>query len=194
MQCTALSKAKLRMGLPKSECRCSRRAVTGYNVCQVHGAGSPFQGRKGGAPMKTGQYSKHKEEFTSLSDLIEAYKCDDELMDLNQDAATLRALLDLKLSQIDLNNPRSLDRNVETVRSLMRDLRYTIQQKTEQESQYLIPIENIQIFLQNVMLVLSANIQDKELLGRIVNELQQIRVMEADVYQRQQYNLPYRKK
>lgn len=193
-QCTALSKTKLRMGLPKSECRCGRRAVYGYNVCQMHGAGSPYKGRKGGRPMITGQYSKHREEFTDLSELIEAYKSDDQLCDMNQDVATLRALLDLKLAQIDVNNERTLDKNVDTIRNLMRDIRYTVQQKSDIESQYLIPIENIQIFLQNVMLVLSANISDKELLRKIVTELQGIRIMEADVYQRQQYQLPRRRK
>lgn len=194
MQCTALSKAKLRQGLPRSECRCQRRAVKGYSVCQVHGAGSPYKGRKGGGPMKTGQYSIHKEEFTSLGEIVEAYKKDEELCNLNQDVATLRALLDLKLDQIDINDSKSLDKNVHIVRDLMRDIRYTVQQKSDIESQYLIPIENIQMFLQNVMLVLSANIQDKELLRKIITELQGIRIMEADVYQRQQYGLPNRRK
>lgn len=194
MQCTTLSKAKLRQGLPRSECRCQRRAVKGYSVCQVHGAGSPYKGRKGGGPMKTGQYSIHKEEFTSLGEIVEAYKKDEELCNLNQDVATLRALLDLKLDQIDINDSKSLDKNVHIVRDLMRDIRYTVQQKSDIESQYLIPIENIQMFLQNVMLVLSANIQDKELLRKIITELQGIRIMEADVYQRQQYGLPNRRK
>lgn len=193
MQCTALSKAKLRQGLPKSECRCQRRAVTGYNVCQVHGAGSPFKGRKGGGPMKTGLYSKHKEDFTDLGQLIDAYKTDSDLCDLNQDVALLRSLLDLKVAEVDINDSKSLDKNIHTIRDLMRDIRYTVQQKNDIESQYLIPIENIQVFLQNVMLVLSANIQDKELLRKIVTELQGIRIMEADVYQRQQYGLPNRR-
>lgn len=194
MQCTAMSKAKLRQGLPRSECRCRRRAVKGYTVCQVHGAGSPYKGRKGGGPMKTGQHSKHKEEFADLSELIQSFRTDDELCDLNQDVATLRALLSLKLDQIDLNDPKSLDRNVHTVRDLMRDIRYTVQQKSDIESQYLIPIENVQMFLQNVMLVLTANIQDKDLLHKIVSELQGIRVMEADIYQRAQYGLPNKKR
>lgn len=194
MQCIAMCKAKLRQGLPRSECRCQRRAVKGYSVCQVHGAGSPYKGRKGGGPMKTGQYSIHKEEFTSLGEIVEAYKKDEELCNLNQDVATLRALLDLKLDQIDINDSKSLDKNVHIVRDLMRDIRYTVQQKSDIESQYLIPIENIQMFLQNVMLVLSANIQDKELLRKIITELQGIRIMEADVYQRQQYGLPNRRK
>lgn len=144
--------------------------------------------------MKTGQYSIHKEEFTSLGEIVEAYKKDEELCNLNQDVATLRALLDLKLDQIDINDSKSLDKNVHIVRDLMRDIRYTVQQKSDIESQYLIPIENIQMFLQNVMLVLSANIQDKELLRKIITELQGIRIMEADVYQRQQYGLPNRRK
>lgn len=193
MQCTALSKSKLRQGLPKSECRCKRRAVKGYTVCQVHGAGSPYKGRKGGGPMKTGQHSKHKDQFTDLSEMIEAFKSDDNLCDLNQDIATLRALLNLKLDQVDISDAKSLDKNVSVIRDLMRDIRYTTQQKSDIESQYLIPIENIQVFLQNVMLVLSANIEDRDLLRKIVSELQGIRIMEADVYQRQQYGLPNRR-
>lgn len=192
MQCTALCKAKVRAGLPKSECRCQRRAVTGYTVCQVHGAGSPFKGRKGGRKMKNGNRSKYKDQFSDLSELIESYKSDESLCDLNQDVATLRALLDMKLDQIDVKDPKTLDKHVDTVRSLMRDIRYTTQQKADIEAQYLIPIENIQVFLQNVMLVLSANIEDKQLLQKIITELQGIRIMEADVYQRQQYGLPNR--
>ena len=143
--------------------------------------------------MKTGKHSRKTDQFTDLSEMIEAYRNDTELDNLDQDIATLRALLNVKLDCIDIHDPRSLDRNVQTVRDLMRDIRYTTQQKSDIESQYLIPIENIQMFLQNVMLVLSANIQDKELLRKIVTELQSIRIMEADVYQRQQYGLPNRK-
>lgn len=194
MQCTALSKQKIRSGLPRSECRCERTAVRGFKVCQVHGAGSPYKGRRGGRPMVTGQYSKYKDSFTSLTDLIDAYSNDKDLCDLSQDTAVLRSLLDLKLSQVDINDESTLDKNLQPIRDLMRDIRYTVQQKSDIESQYLIPIENIQVFLQNVMLVLNANIQDKELLNKIVNELQGIRIMEADIYQRRQYNLPNRRK
>jgi len=33
MQCTAKNKAKMRAGIPLEDCRCRRRAVTGYTVC-----------------------------------------------------------------------------------------------------------------------------------------------------------------
>lgn len=120
--------------------------------------------------MKHGNMSKHKDEFTKLSELIEAYKSDPNLCDLNQDVALLRSLLDIKIAQVDLNDNKSFDSNVQVIRDLMRDIRYTTQQKSDIESQYLIPIENIQMFLQNVMLVLSANIQDKKLLNKIITD------------------------
>jgi hypothetical protein len=52
-QCTAMSK--------RSRQQCRRHAVTGYNVCQMHGAGSPKQGRPGGRPPKDplgGRYAR----------------------------------------------------------------------------------------------------------------------------------------
>lgn len=154
----------------------------------MHGAGSPYKNRKGGRPLVHGRNSKNKS--TKLQDLIEQYKADSsELTNLDNDIALLRALLDVKVSQIDIDDKEDFSKNINGVRDLMRDIRYSIQQKSDITSQYLIPIENIQVFLQNVMLVLSANIEDKELLGRIVNELQGIRIMETDIYQQQRYGI-----
>lgn len=187
MQCTAMSKAKLRQGLPKSECRCKRRAVEGYTVCQIHGAGSPYKGRKGGRPLIHGRNSK--KPSTPLQELVEQYKSDEELCNLDNDIALLRALLDIRVSQIDLTDKKDVSQNINGVRDLMRDIRYSVQQKNDMMSQYLIPIENIQTFLQNVMLVLSANIQDKELLAKIVQELQSIRIMEQDIYDSKRYGI-----
>lgn len=201
MQCTAISKAKKRAGLPIEECRCQRRAVTGYTVCQMHGAGSPYKGRAGGRPLKNGMYSKKASK--QLRELYEEFLGDEHLTDLDDDVAMLRALLSLKLSRIDPDaeqfdengnpNPAALEHNISQIRDLSRDIRYTIQQKSDIMSQYMIPIENVQLFLQNVMMVLASNIPDKELLGRIVEELQGIRIMETDIYQQARY-LPGRNK
>lgn len=195
MQCTAISKAKKRAGLPIEECRCERRAVKGYTVCQVHGAGSPYKGRSGGRPLKTGMYSKKASK--QLKELYEDFLNDENLTSLDDDVALLRSLLALKISRVDPEaeqfdengnlNPNALESNISQIRDLSRDIRYTIQQKHDIMSQYMIPIENIQLFLQNVMLVLSSNIQDKDLLGRIVEELQSIRIMETDIYQQARY-------
>lgn len=194
-QCTALSKAKLRAGLPREECRCQRRAVTGYTVCQMHGAGSPFKGRAGGRPLKTGMYSKKASK--ELRELYEEYLSDDNLTNLDDDVAMLRALLAVKLAKVDPDaeqydedgrpNPNALENNIQHIRDLSRDIRYTIQQKNDIMSQYMIPIENVQVFLQNVMMVLATNIQDKELLAKLVEELQHVRIMETDVYQQARY-------
>lgn len=195
MQCTAISKEKKRQGLPIDECRCKRRAVTGYNVCQVHGAGSPYQGRGGGRPLKTGMYSK--KASVELRELYEEFLSEENLTNLDDDVAMLRALLSLKLAKVDpdadqfdkngMPNPRALENNINHIRDLSRDIRYTIQQKNDIMSQYMIPIENVQVFLQNVMLVLMSNIHDQELLNRIITELQGIRILETDIYQKARY-------
>lgn len=39
--------------------RCKNPAVKGYNVCRMHGAGSPKKGRAGGRPIEHGLYSKY---------------------------------------------------------------------------------------------------------------------------------------
>lgn len=145
--------------------------------------------------MKTGMYSKKASK--ELRELYEEYLGDEHLTDLDDDVAMLRALLSLKLARIDpdaeqLNddgtlNPAALENNISQIRDLSRDIRYTIQQKSDIMSQYMIPIENVQLFLQNVMMVLASNIPDKELLGRIVEELQGIRIMETDIYQQARY-------
>lgn len=188
MQCTALSKRKLRQGLPKEECRCSRRAVKGYTVCQwiqMHGAGSVLKGRKGGRPLIHGQRSKRPSN--TITDLIQRYEGDTDLTNLDKDIALLRGLLEQKISHIDLEDKKDFNNNINGVRDLMRDIRYTIQQKSDIQSQYMIPIENVQMFLQSIVLVLTTNIKDKELLQSILNQIQNIRILESDIYDQRKY-------
>lgn len=63
--------------------RCQRRAVTGYNVCQVHGAGSPKQDREGGRKAKDGLRSQNIPE--RLLSTYESISSDDRLLELRRD-------------------------------------------------------------------------------------------------------------
>lgn len=74
--------------------RCYRRPVYrwGYEVCQVHGAGSPAKGRPGGKPPK----SRPRSYSLPREDLVEYYKKaleDKELLSTRQDIAVSVAFL-----------------------------------------------------------------------------------------------------
>lgn len=83
MQCTATAKSTGE--------RCRRHAVNGYKVCQVHGAGSPKQGRRGGRPPTHGRYSKWKKE--DIRELVEQFEADEEPLNILPEIAAVRALL-----------------------------------------------------------------------------------------------------
>ena len=67
---------------------CHNRAVIGYNVCKMHGAGT--KEHPGGRPIVHGRYSKRVK--ITLRGKIEEFKNDPNLMALDQDIALLRVL------------------------------------------------------------------------------------------------------
>jgi hypothetical protein len=72
--------------------RCKRNAVTGYTVCQVHGAGAPRKGRAGGRPanhnlVTVGRYSKHLP--TRLVEDYEKSLKDPELLNLRDEISII---------------------------------------------------------------------------------------------------------
>lgn len=90
-QCTAKSKA--------SGQRCKRWAVTGYRVCQVHGAGSPHKGRPGGRPVTNGRWSKQLP--TRLLERYETSARDAELLALREEIALVDSRIGDVLSRVD---------------------------------------------------------------------------------------------
>ena len=81
-QCTAKSK--------RTGERCKANAVQGYSVCRMHGAGSPHQGRPGGAPPTTGRYSIKRAE---LARRAAEFQADPIPGDLTGELVLMRALL-----------------------------------------------------------------------------------------------------
>lgn len=93
-QCTAKAK--------HSGERCRRRAVSGYAVCQVHGAGSPKQGRPGGvsrAALAEGRYRRYLP--ARLAERYEEARGDATLLALRDDIALLDARLAELLGRVD---------------------------------------------------------------------------------------------
>jgi len=85
-QCTAKAKS--------TGNQCKRSAVSNYPVCQVHGAGSPLQGRPGGRPRQSGRWS------TKLPNRLKSryieFLNDPQLLDMDSEIA----LVDTRLGEI----------------------------------------------------------------------------------------------
>lgn len=74
--------------------RCKNPAVTGYEVCRFHGAGTPSKGKLGGRPIKTGRYSKHLP--TRLAARYNEAQNDPDLLQLRDEVA----LLDTRIGEL----------------------------------------------------------------------------------------------
>lgn len=94
MQCTATVR--------KTGEQCRRNAVTGKTVCQVHGAGSPYKGRPGGAPLtREGRYSKYLP--ARLAGRYEEANKDTELLALREEVSLVDSRLADLLKRVDTN-------------------------------------------------------------------------------------------
>ncbi len=78
--------------------RCRNPAVTGYEVCRSHGAGSPHVGRPGGRPPVHGRYSTRHHQ--ALEDKKREFMQDPRPGDLTEELALQRALLQGVLDKV----------------------------------------------------------------------------------------------
>jgi hypothetical protein len=90
-RCTATAKS--------SGERCKNPAVKGWDVCRMHGAGSPKDETTGGAPPTHGRYSAKRRE--SLQEKIQEYREEDDPTQLWEELALLRAVLQEWLSNLE---------------------------------------------------------------------------------------------
>lgn len=98
MKCTAHSS---RTGNP-----CKKEAVTGYTVCNLHGAGSPRAGRPGGRPIVTGRWSKFLPN--RLAEKYQEAAKDPELLNLRHDIGLIDARMSDVLSRVDTGEAGSM--------------------------------------------------------------------------------------
>lgn len=90
-QCTATAKSTGE--------RCQNPAVKGWDVCRVHGAGTPKENATGGAPPKHGRYAAKQSE--SLQEKIRKYREDPKPVEMWEELALLRAVLQEWLDDLD---------------------------------------------------------------------------------------------
>ena len=152
--------------------RCRNKAVHGYNVCRLHGA-------KGGRPVKHGMYSNKVN--TSLAEtyqhLIEET---DNLSDLNEDIALLRAMMIEELKK-EPDNEEEKRQQIGMSLRFMKDIRNTIELKEDIESKYMVSIETVQVFLNQLLFVLRKRIKDPKLLDTVMADMRQVKLLDQSV-------------
>jgi hypothetical protein len=97
-QCTATAKSTGE--------RCQNPAVTGWDVCRMHGAGTPKKDATGGAPVKHGRYAAKRRK--SLQEKIEEFR-DANTANLWEEVALVRGCLQEYLSELETLDRDTLD-------------------------------------------------------------------------------------
>jgi hypothetical protein len=100
--------------------RCQNPAVDGWDVCRMHGAGSPKNGTTGGAPPTHGRYSAKRKE--SLQEKIEAFREEDNPAELWEELALLRAVLQEWLGEVEEIDPDTVGVILDLQDSIRRTL------------------------------------------------------------------------
>jgi hypothetical protein len=118
--------------------RCGKRAVTGYEVCGSHGAGSPKKGRPGGRPRES-MLSKPRSKKDILEqsnprfgEAIRSYFSDEKAMNVNAELGIIMQMLSEAMKELDYG---SFSFVVEQLKKAKKILDYpkTLPQKTDEE-------------------------------------------------------------
>jgi hypothetical protein len=100
--------------------RCQNPAVDGWDVCRMHGAGSPKNGTTGGAPPTHGRYSAKRKE--SLQEKLQQYREEDNPAELWEELALLRAVLQEWLGEVEEIDPDTVSVILDLQNSIRRTL------------------------------------------------------------------------
>lgn len=167
-QCTATAKATGQ--------RCKRLAVDGYNVCQVHGAGSPHKGRPGGRPIVHGRYSKHLPE--RLAGKFQDAMRDPNLLDLRSEVA----LLDIRIGELveALGGDVPDHESWSAIVGLLESRRKLVdsEHKRMVAMQQTITAEKALVLLAAVVDVIRRHVTDRETLASISHDIRALTVIE----------------
>jgi ribosomal protein L37E len=154
--------------------QCRRRAVDGYNVCTVHGAGSPKRVAAGirnrpGAPITTGHNSKYfKEEVLQK---IEDFKNDPDLGKLDFEIAYLKTLP----SRIEATDLQEADKIVlleKCLKSIFDNMEK--REKIIEARRYSIGVEKLKLLIKYMFSSVSKYVKDPKVLAKIANELREV--------------------
>lgn len=170
VQCTAHSKSK------NGE-RCQRRARIGYTVCSMHGAGQGDR-HPGDANLKHGRYSRFMKE--SLAEMIEAYEQSAEPENMTSELATLRAILQTVIEEIQgQDDPISLAALVNTATKVVDSAGLTITRMEKLKASDAIPRSEAIRLINEMTAVMRQVVTDKQQVEDVIKGWRAIRVTMA---------------
>ena len=165
-QCQATNKQT------KEQCR--RKAVTGYNVCTVHGAGTRKRVEQGirkppGAPIKHGHYSKHFKE--DVLQKIEDFKSDPDMEKLDFEIAYLKSLLP-RIEGMESDDLAESDKIVlleKILSSIFKNM--DSREKIIEARRYSIGVEKLKLLVKYMFEAVRKHVEDPEVLQQIAEDL-----------------------
>ena len=155
--------------------QCRRRAVSGYNVCTVHGAGTKKRVEAGernrsGAPVKHGLYSKHfKEEVLQK---IEDFRLDPDLEKLDFEIAYLKSLLPRIENDPEMEESDKVVLLEKILSSIFKNM--DNREKIIEARRYSIGVEKLQLLVKYMFAAVQKHVDDPETLQKIGKELHEL--------------------
>jgi len=147
--------------------RCQNPAVTGWDVCRMHGAGTPKDDATGGAPPTHGRYATKRRE--SLQEKIEEYRDDPDPAEMWEELALLRAVLQEWLSEVETLD----EETVGVILDLQNSIRKTLDSINQIRTRSALTAAEVQ-YLQSRVADLFKSYVPEDRRGEAIGELKQI--------------------
>ncbi|MDF2615364.1 MAG: hypothetical protein K0Q47_19 [Sedimentibacter sp.] len=165
-QCTAKCKATGE--------RCRRKAVEGYNVCTVHGAGTKKRVEQGirkrpGAPITTGGRSQYMKK--EVLDKVHDYQNDPDLEKLDWELAYLKTLPD-RVENSDMLETDKILLLEKTLTSIFNNM--DKREKIIEARRYSFGVEKLQLLIQYMFASVKKHVSDPNVLIAIAKDLREI--------------------
>lgn len=157
--------------------RCKRLAVTGYEVCAVHGAGTLVRVANGtrkrpGHPIVTGANSKYFKE--NVLQKIEDFRNDPDLEKLDFELAYLKSLLP-RIEDVDNEDLSEVDRIVlleKIIASIFKNM--DTREKVIENRRYSIGVEKLKLLIKFMFSAVQKHVDDPEILRKIGLDLRDL--------------------
>jgi hypothetical protein len=155
--------------------QCQRKAVNGFSVCTVHGAGTRKRVEAGerktaGAPIKHGHYSKHfKEEVLQK---IEDFRQDVDLEKLDFEIGYLKSLL----PRIENDNIMDESDKIVMLEKILSSIFKNMdnREKIIESRRYSIGTEKLKLLVKYMFASVQKHVEDPEVLQKIGLELREL--------------------
>jgi hypothetical protein len=155
--------------------QCRRRAVSGYNVCTVHGAGTKKRVEAGirkrpGAPVKNGHYSRHfKEEVLQK---IEDFRTDPDLEKLDFEIGYLKSLLARIEDDDDIEEQDKIVMLEKILSSIFKNM--DLREKIKEQRRYSIGVEKLKLLVKYMFAAVQKHVDDPAVLSKIAQDLREL--------------------